>query len=413
MKWLNLPLVKSFVERAIRHYDGRKMMISFTGGEPTLWPEFGEFVEWLSSKNVLIGMTTNGTKPGDFFKTHSRYFDWINFSYHPEFTRTPRFLENVAAASKTTAVCIRVMMPPETELWKVSEAFISEAIRWDLEKKFTSQVRFQRVPIALGFGSEHTHPASYSVEQHSVLASPMLAMKSVDVEILSKSPLSRLGQSSLANPTSVAPFDTGQLIAENQTDFHGWTCDIGLEQIFVDHNGVISRAGCRVGGNIGHIAESTIQFPTRAVRCIKTYCHCVTDILTSKRSEEWEAQAGGPPSGFLENLNFALEIFKYKLIGNIREWKTEEFNFRILTGEANGEGAIKATAYKLVGVSTLILGRLIGLIGAIHLAIVRVIWSRPIRKPYYFARYQFYKRILRKEAPPLVDKWTMYNKPRP
>jgi MoaA/NifB/PqqE/SkfB family radical SAM enzyme len=48
------------------------------GGEPTLHPEFNEFVEWLVMQRLAIGLITNGTRMGYIEDTAA--FDWIRVS---------------------------------------------------------------------------------------------------------------------------------------------------------------------------------------------------------------------------------------------------------------------------------------------------------------------------------------------
>ena len=53
------------------------------GGQPNLWPHFAEFVEWLSTHDVDVGLITNGFPrqvPEDVY----RHFKWIRISITPE-----------------------------------------------------------------------------------------------------------------------------------------------------------------------------------------------------------------------------------------------------------------------------------------------------------------------------------------
>ncbi|MBK7842773.1 MAG: hypothetical protein IPJ71_03625 [Bdellovibrionales bacterium] len=88
-------------------------------------------------------------------------------------------------------------------------------------------------------------------------------------------------------PRKIFELDANSLLAKGQTNFIGWKCEIGLEQIFIDSEGNVLRAGCRVGGIIGHISNTKMIFPTKAVLCTKSYCHCGTDIIATKFSPKW------------------------------------------------------------------------------------------------------------------------------
>ena len=53
------------------------------GGQPNLWPHFEEFVQWLSEKDISLGLITNGF-PKNISESIYDKFDWIRLSITPE-----------------------------------------------------------------------------------------------------------------------------------------------------------------------------------------------------------------------------------------------------------------------------------------------------------------------------------------
>lgn len=53
------------------------------GGQPNLWPHFSEFVEWLSTLDISLGLITNGF-PQRVDDEVYRHFDWVRISVTPE-----------------------------------------------------------------------------------------------------------------------------------------------------------------------------------------------------------------------------------------------------------------------------------------------------------------------------------------
>ena len=53
------------------------------GGQPNLWPYFSEFVKWLSTKGIELGLITNGF-PKHVKDDVYRHFKWIRLSITPE-----------------------------------------------------------------------------------------------------------------------------------------------------------------------------------------------------------------------------------------------------------------------------------------------------------------------------------------
>lgn len=59
---LDLPLVKSIVEQAAHLFD--RVDVSLTGGEPLLYPEFGELVDFLAARGLTYRFVSNGWHMG-------------------------------------------------------------------------------------------------------------------------------------------------------------------------------------------------------------------------------------------------------------------------------------------------------------------------------------------------------------
>jgi len=62
------------------------------GGQPNLWPHFEEFVDWLSSLDIELGLITNGF-PKNIDENIYKKFTWIRLSITPE-NASPHYLEN-------------------------------------------------------------------------------------------------------------------------------------------------------------------------------------------------------------------------------------------------------------------------------------------------------------------------------
>lgn len=392
-KDLNLQQAKNFVEKTIQHFYDRRLMVSFTGGEPTLWPEFGNFVDWLKSKNAVIAMTTNGARPKAFFQEHSKSFSWMSFSFHPEFTRPERFLENVIEAAKHCLVTIRIMFPPTEAEFEKSKCFLNLVKQYQSEGRFQNFVRCESVPVATGFGSEFTAQAQYSAEQELEFRTPTFTINE-HLPVKDDTPINDLRAFKLSAPNLGIGFDAHDLVSSGKANFENWVCDIGLEQLFIDHRGQVVRAGCRVGGTIGWLKQGVFDFPTAPVLCPKSFCHCITDVLTSKRSPEWQTQKSHEVHGPLSLLYFKAVKVRFRFL----HWMTQtqsrldlqkERDELTLTSRMSGDVLVFRT-YQFVTKAYRFSFK------ALNFLFTRIIWSRPIRKPYYFLRFQFRKRLLGK-----------------
>lgn len=62
------------------------------GGQPNLWPHFAEFVQWLSTLDISLGLITNGF-PKNVDEDVYTAFDWIRISITPE-DASPHYVDN-------------------------------------------------------------------------------------------------------------------------------------------------------------------------------------------------------------------------------------------------------------------------------------------------------------------------------
>lgn len=68
---------------------------NFGGGEPTINPNFLEFLKYLKSKNQWTLITTNGSRPRKYWKEAVQYINSINLSVHFEFIDESKLLNNI------------------------------------------------------------------------------------------------------------------------------------------------------------------------------------------------------------------------------------------------------------------------------------------------------------------------------
>ena len=75
--------------------DDRKIVVAFSGGEPTLHPEFLEITKWLYENNIEVTMTSNGGKGVDWWQKIEPYIAHLVISYHPEFSKFDKIYEKI------------------------------------------------------------------------------------------------------------------------------------------------------------------------------------------------------------------------------------------------------------------------------------------------------------------------------
>lgn len=286
-QWLALAHVKSFVDQVRKHYGRRRTLISFTGGEPTLWPDFEECVNELSADGFELGMTSNGAKPLEYFERIAPHFSWISLSFHPEFTRTEKFLSLIDRLSGLTALNVRIMLPLDDKLAKRSIHFREELERAFHDGKIRGRVHVELVKTVEGFGTILTSPLEYQGLSREALSRwpPKSLLRDGVIEPRNDNLLDSYMTHQRGTENS-RQLNVSELIDANRVNFENWTCNIGLEQLFVGADGYVFRSGCGVGNRLGRLGHR-IDFPVHPVRCWKNFCHCGTDVAVSKVSPDW------------------------------------------------------------------------------------------------------------------------------
>ncbi len=81
------------------HLGKQNVRINLTGGEPSLWPELGEFAEYFSKNHdCKISIVTNASRTMRFWMEYAKYFDDISISVHNEFADVDHIIEELQTA---------------------------------------------------------------------------------------------------------------------------------------------------------------------------------------------------------------------------------------------------------------------------------------------------------------------------
>lgn len=270
---------KSFINECFARYGNVKCSIA--GGEPTVSPFYKDLISLIYDKGGAVHVSTNLVRSIEWWSDIVEKSSSIGASYHPEFVVTQddedEFINKIKFLSLHTATQVRVMMHPG--LWDRAYNFYNRLVKEELPI-YTEMVR-----ISPNFGGGNTifFPVNYTKEQIDIL--------SADIPLYKGNP--NLSSKYRGYPgNSVMHFSDGSIepmyggtsseLYNNQVlDFSGWDCKIGLESLFVGHEGSIFRGNCVVGGKLGTLSGN-INWPSESIICNKRDCHCTADIEITK-----------------------------------------------------------------------------------------------------------------------------------
>jgi len=259
---------EQFIKLLLTKYP--RINVAISGGEPTVSPWFRDLVKLFFDNGHAVGMTTNGARSVRYFDDIAQYMSYIVFSYHPSF-EDPTLIDKALVSAKHTPTCISVMMD--------SRHFDKSV---EMYHKLCEYEQLTVEPVRITPWIKSTVGCDYTEEQIKILTSlqSKKATKGVSPKIKS-----RIGGTFYYEDGTVDERgDAQDIINKKLTNFQGWQCNIGLESLFVYFNGIIRTGNCNSSLRIGSLLDiDNIQWPSEAVTCPQTFCHCTTDVYVSKR----------------------------------------------------------------------------------------------------------------------------------
>ena len=260
---------REFVKILLTKYP--KIHLSIAGGEPSMSPHLIELIKLFSDQGHYITLTTNGYKSVEYWQELSHYVSWIGFSYHPEFS-TEQYFANLEAASAITNCTARVMMLSN---------------QWDrclaVYNKLNSSSRYSTSPVRIVEWGRYNGTDYYTPEQLDWFA---------EVNTIDKDLKHHKLKPAVPNKCTYY-FEDGtkniggnpiHYVNQGQTNFKGYSCDIGLRSLWIGAHGEIKRGNCMAGGYIGNVNKPfDIVWPDSPIICPHNLCHCSTDVVIDKQ----------------------------------------------------------------------------------------------------------------------------------
>ncbi|WP_051083208.1 radical SAM protein [Chitiniphilus shinanonensis] len=273
IKTADYSVVSGFVNRIFDHCDERGLVpyFEYGGGEVTYLKWFGDLLSLINQRGGLVSIISNGSSSLDWWRTHVSALHSACLSFHVEEVGDhERFIEvvRIVEQSPTTILHVNVMMLPER-----FEECLSFAKR--LREEVACSISLQ--PLYHGFGSPSLKGRfHYDDEQDEIMKS----FRGRESEKRLPEPRGYMvAVNQAGEEEKKAVFD---LLVEQKTNFTGWQCNAGIENIIVMFSGEIHRAWCMQGGMIGHISDDNLFLPERPMVCQTTICQCGADICSTK-----------------------------------------------------------------------------------------------------------------------------------
>lgn len=268
IQWPSYQQVIQFCRRLNEHYSqmGRRLAIQFTGGEPTLFPNFDQLLGELRDMRAHIGISSNATPSYDWWVENDDKLDFVYLTYHVGFTEFDHFKKVMQLLGRTRWTHVNIPILPQR-----FEETIEVARRL---ADGSRNVSIGLKPLYINFGPE-LYP--YTEEQRKRIYSTYFYLEKT---VPSRFPRNYMRK--IFDDNTEAPIRALQLAVSKQNKWEGWTCNIGIESLVIELSGRILRSHCGQTEPIGTIFDESIRLPEAPVICKKTTCNSLADILTTR-----------------------------------------------------------------------------------------------------------------------------------
>jgi MoaA/NifB/PqqE/SkfB family radical SAM enzyme len=247
------------------HFGNKTIKLSFLGGEPMLYKQWPELVNYISELNYLPKITTNLSIPVKSYinKLNKNLGKFIVASWHPEYA-TNEFMNNVQLLNDNNFIRSVSVSAPQ-EYW--NEAIeVLKTLKLKYGEKF---VHLTRIKDENSQGLSITDKLiDYTSEQEKYFT----FHRDYPVEIK---------VTDITNKTTIY-----NKIDAHNIKFKGMNCAVGKDSIHITPNGDVYPSACLLNyrkARMGNIYRQDIIKPTSSIRCPFVACYCGPD----QRIEKW------------------------------------------------------------------------------------------------------------------------------
>ena len=293
----------NFIDQLETHTSnlGKKFKITITGGEPFVHPKFMDILEYLKSKGTLTQLVvlTNGSLPLDMYKRSSKFITNLTVSLHMEQgDKTINGTVNkILALNKIKDWFLNVnlmALPGKFEIVKdIIEKFKDNNVKFVLRKIYPPTDAVENIQksdkekIALA-------EKNFNDDKRKFLLSNQDSLEERQKNYYSQQELDFFNQFEnkqqwhnirLHTTDSFVEKNTDELQSRNLNSWKGWLCYIGVDSLYIQHNGTVFLGNCFAGNSIGELGKE-IKWIEEPIVCPLKWCTCNAVMPVRKVKEK-------------------------------------------------------------------------------------------------------------------------------
>lgn len=252
----------------------RNPVFTFTGGEPTIHPQFLDILKELKKRNIGVISDSNLSRTTRFYQEAGELVDNWCITLHP--SEHVLDIDKIKAITEKSYVMIYLMADPR---------------HWELSMSWFEQLKnIPRIKIAVlkpldNWSNSGWYYNNYTDEQIQFYEStrPIVNFsKDESDKILSTyNWLLDQGSNVVWSNGEKETLDTDKLMKDNLNKFKGWSCEVGEEVIVLNPTCDVGLGTCGIK-NLGNWSNFDFSMLSESVICSKDYCYCGIDIKSTK-----------------------------------------------------------------------------------------------------------------------------------
>jgi organic radical activating enzyme len=225
------------------------IQLSLAGGEPTLWKDLGKFIEAIKKENnIYFTIISNGSRTLRWWKEYGHLIDNAGLSYHIS-QADPDHMIAVADTLFEYGKKVTVKVLMDRPHWQQGLDVIEYMKKNSKYKWFitTCEVFEPEVSTLKGIKVIDENDIQLTKEQKGFLKNSLKRLPSIFWFLKN---IKLIFQGHIRLIESIAYFEDGSkmkakantYINKGWTSFEGWSCDIGLDNVFIEWTGDIQGA---------------------------------------------------------------------------------------------------------------------------------------------------------------------------
>ncbi len=272
-RWFSLEKYKQYTDKLMEANKGLPFWIQLTGGEPTLYPELLELMQYMKSKGAMISLISNGSRTLRWWKElkESKVLDNLFVTYHSEQTENYQHIAEVINLFQDEPIEVICLMTHV--LNSIDKVF--EAYDYIIENT-GALVTIKAMMLNYDIYSQYSTDQLAKLNKSNWIAGHKRSSKvlpSAQYKINHKLKITY-------NNNLTMHVDPQQLMKQQKNNFFGWDCNIGANSMRVDYD-VIYRGVCEVGTKKS-LNDPILSFTDDFITCTSKDCFCGTDMIATK-----------------------------------------------------------------------------------------------------------------------------------